>query len=60
MPWYFMAMPLFIITIIEASFVSTPIKIVDGVKSRPQIWKAIKFVSLHEDIPGEVNKVFAS
>jgi hypothetical protein len=55
-----MAMPLFIITIIEASFVSTPIKIVDGVKSRPQIWKAIKFVSLHEDIPGEVNKVFAS
>jgi hypothetical protein len=48
------------ITVIEASFISTPVHIVDGVKSRPQTPKGTKFVSLHEDIPREVNNFFVS
>jgi hypothetical protein len=48
------------ITITEASFLSTPIHIVDGVKFRPQTPRGTKFVSLHEDIPKEVNNFFVS
>jgi hypothetical protein len=58
MPLYYKAMPQFIIT--EAPFVSTPIYIVDGVRSRPQTLRGTKFASLHEDIPKEVNNIFAS
>jgi hypothetical protein len=36
MPLHYVAMPQPIITVIEASLISTPIHIVDGVKSRPQ------------------------
>jgi len=35
-PLYFMAMPQFIIMVTEAPFVSTPIHIINGVKSQPQ------------------------
>ncbi len=46
------------IIVIEASFISTPVHTIDGVKSIPQTPRGIKFVSLHEDIPREVNRVF--
>ncbi len=35
-PLYFVAMPQFIIIIIEAPFVSTPSRTIDGVRSKPQ------------------------
>jgi hypothetical protein len=59
-PLYYVVMPQFIIIVTEFLFVSTLIHIVDGVGSRPQIPIGTKFVSLHEDIPKEVNKVFVS
>jgi len=55
-PLYFVA-PQSIITVIEPSFVSTPIHIIDGVRSRTQTPRGTKFVSVHEDIPKKVNKV---
>jgi hypothetical protein len=33
---------------------------IDGVRFKPQTPRGTKFVSLHEDIPKEMNKVFAS
>jgi hypothetical protein len=60
MPLYFVAMPQSIITVIEVSLISTLIHIGDGVRSRPQTPRGTKFVSLHENIPKEVNKVFAN
>ncbi len=59
-PLYFVAMPQFIIIITKALFVSTPINIVVGLKSRPQTPKGTKFVNLCEDMPQEVKGVFAS
>jgi hypothetical protein len=58
-PLYFVA-PQSIIIVTEPSFVSTPIHIIDGVRSRTQIPRRTKFVSVHEDIPRKVNKVFVS
>jgi hypothetical protein len=60
MPLYYVAMPQSIIIIIEALLISTPIHIVDGDRSKPQTPRGTKFVSLHEDIPKEVNKFFAN
>jgi hypothetical protein len=37
-----------------------PIHIIYGVRSRTQTPRTIKFVNLYEDIPREVNKVFAN
>jgi hypothetical protein len=59
-PLYSVAMPQSINIVIEALFVLTPVYIVDGVRSRPKIPRGTKFVSLHENIPVEVNKFFAS
>jgi hypothetical protein len=42
-PLYSMVMPQFIITIIEAPFILTPIHIVDGVKSKPQTPRGKEF-----------------
>jgi hypothetical protein len=42
----------------ESPFVSTPVHTIDGVRSIPQTPRGIKFVSLHKDIPREVNRVF--
>jgi hypothetical protein len=42
------------------SFVSTPIHIVNGVRSRMQTPRAIKFVSLQEDILEKVNNFFGN
>jgi hypothetical protein len=58
MPLYFVAMPKSIITIIELSFVSASIHIVDGVRSKTQTPRVTKFVSLQEDILREVSKDF--
>jgi hypothetical protein len=44
-------MPQSMIIIIEIMFVSTPVHIDDGVRSRPQTPRGSKFVSFHEDIP---------
>jgi hypothetical protein len=59
-PLYFMAMPHSIVIIIEILFITTLAHIVDGVKSRPQTPKGTNFLSLHEDIPTIVNKVFVN
>jgi hypothetical protein len=59
-PLYFVAMPQFIIIITEALFVSTPVNIVVGLKSRPQTLRGTKFVNLCEDMRQEVKGVFAS
>ncbi len=60
MPLYFVAMLQFMSIVIEVPFVLTPIHIVVGIRSKPQTLKGIKLVSLHEDMPREVNKNFAS
>ncbi len=59
MPLYYVVMPQYVIIVIEVPLISTPIHIVDGVKSIPQTPRGTKFVSLHEDIPKEVNNFFA-
>jgi hypothetical protein len=59
-PLNFVAMPKSIITITEPSFVSTLIHTIDRVRSITQTPRTTKFVSLHEDIPREVNIAFAS
>jgi len=41
-------------------FILPLIHIVDGVRSKPQTPRGTKFVSLHEDIPIGVKKVFAN
>jgi hypothetical protein len=46
------------IIIIEAPFVLASIHMIDGVGSKPQTPRGTKFVSLHEEIPREVNKFF--
>jgi hypothetical protein len=60
MPLYFMAMPRSIIIVLEAPFILAFVHIVDGVKSRPQTPRGTKFVTLHENIPREVNKFFVN
>jgi len=59
-PLYFIAMPQFIIIIIEPPFVSTPIHIIDGFRSKTQTPRIIEFVNLHENILENVNKIYAS
>jgi hypothetical protein len=59
-PLYFVAMPQSINIITKALFVLAPIHTIDSVQSRPKALRGTNFVSLHEDIPIEVNKVFAS
>jgi hypothetical protein len=54
-PLYFVAMPQYIITIIEAPFVSAPIHNVVGIRSKPQIPRGTKHVNVHEKVPKEVN-----
>jgi len=58
-PLYFMAMPQSIIIIIKAPFVSTMVTTVDNIKSRQHTPRGTKFVNLHEDFRGKVNKDFA-
>jgi len=57
-PLYFVAMPQSMIIIIEAPFVLASVHTIDGVRSKVQTPRGTKFVSLHEDIPKEVNNFF--
>jgi hypothetical protein len=59
-PLYFVAMPQSIITVIKPLFVLAPIHIVDGVKSKTQTPRTIKFVNFYEDIFRKVNNVFVN
>jgi hypothetical protein len=46
-PLYSMAMPHFMVTIIEASFLTTPAHTIVGMRSRPQIPRGTNLVSMH-------------
>jgi hypothetical protein len=46
------------VIVIELPFVSTPVHIVDGFRSRTQTLIATKIESLHEDILRKVNNFF--
>jgi len=58
-PLYFMAMPQSIIIVIKAPFVSALVTTVGSIKSRQHTPRGTKFVNLHEDFRGKVNKDFA-
>jgi hypothetical protein len=59
-PLYYVVMLQSIIIVTEAPLISSPIHIVDGVKSIPQTPRGTKFVNLHENILGKVNKIFVN
>ncbi len=48
------------ITVTKAPFVSTLVHTVVGIKSKPQTPKGTKFMILHEDMPREVDTIFAN
>jgi hypothetical protein len=48
------------IIVVEAPFVSTLVHTIVGIRSRPQTPRGTKLVSLHENMPRELNIVFAS
>ncbi len=54
-PLYFVEMPQYIITMIEAPFVSTLIHNVVGIMSKPQSPRGTEHVNVHEKVPKEVN-----
>jgi hypothetical protein len=57
-PLYFVAMPQSIIIVIKTPFVLTSIHIVVGIRSTPQIPRGIELVSVHEEMPKDINKIF--
>jgi hypothetical protein len=59
-PLYYVAMLQSMIIVTKAPFVSTPIHTIVGIKYIPQIPRGTKFVTLHEDIPREVNIIFVN
>jgi hypothetical protein len=59
-PLYSMVMPQSMIIVVEAPFVSTLVHTIVGIRSRPQTPRGTKLVSLHENMPRELNIVFAS
>jgi hypothetical protein len=59
-PLYFVVMCWSMITVTEVPFVSALVHIVVGIRSTPQTPRGTKLVSLHENMPIEVNKVFVS
>jgi hypothetical protein len=59
-PLYSMVMPRSMIIVIEVPFVSTLIHTIIGIRFRPQTPRGTKLVSLHENMPKELNRVFAS
>jgi hypothetical protein len=46
------------IIVIEVPFVSTPVHIVVGMRFKPLTLKGTKLVSVHVEMPKELNKVF--
>jgi hypothetical protein len=59
-PLYFVAMPQFIITVVETPFVSAPIHNIVSIRSKPQTPRGTQLVSVHEEMPIKVNKFFVS
>jgi hypothetical protein len=57
-PLYFVAMLQSTVTITKVPFVSTLVHNVVGIESIPQTPRGIKLVSMHEQMPKKVNKVF--
>jgi hypothetical protein len=57
-PLYSVAMRQPIITTTKAPFVLAPVHNIIGIKSRPQTPRGIELVSVHEEMPKEMNKVF--
>ncbi len=57
---YFVAMPQSIIIVTETPFVSTLIHNIVGIESIPQTPRGTQLVSMHEDMPREVNKFFVN
>jgi hypothetical protein len=59
-PLYYVAMLKSMIIVTKAPFLSTPIRIIVGIKYKPQTPRGTKLVSLHKDILREVNIIFAN
>jgi hypothetical protein len=59
-PLYYVVMLQSIIIITKTPFVSALVHTIVGIRSRPQTPRGTKFASLHENMPKELNKVFAS
>jgi hypothetical protein len=57
-PLYFVAMLQFMVTVIEILFVTTLAHTLAGMRSRPQTLKVTQLVSVHREMPKEVNKIF--
>jgi hypothetical protein len=57
-PLYFMAMPQFMVIVIEAPFVTTLVHIVVSMKSRPQTPRKTQLVGVHIEMPREVDRIF--
>ncbi len=58
-PLYFVAMFQFMVTFTEILFVTTLAHTFVGMRSGPQTLKVTQLVSVHREMPKEVNKVFA-
>jgi len=48
------------IIVIETPFVSTLVHTIISIRSRPQTPRGTKLMSLHEDMPRKLNKVFVN
>ncbi len=59
-PLYFIAMFQSMVTVIEPPFITTPTHIIVGMRSRPQTPRGIELVSVHTEMPKEVNRIFGS
>jgi len=59
-PLYYVTMLKSMITIIETPFVTTQIHTIVGMRFIPQTPRGIELVSMHEEMPREVNGVFAN
>ncbi len=58
-PLYFVAMLQSMVIVTEIPFVTTPTHSVVGMRFRPQTLRVTQLVSVHREMPKEVNKVFA-
>jgi hypothetical protein len=58
-PLYFVATFQSMVIVTEAPFVTTPTHTVVGMRFRPQTLRVIQHVSVHREVPKELNKVFA-
>jgi len=57
-PLYYVAMPHSMVIVTEAPFITTLAHTIVGMKSKPQIPRGIDLVSMHIEMPKEVDKIF--